>query len=63
MAGYFIVCKQQFSCMHIYMFGSLKGQQDLYKPVGGAGANFCMTLNMLLIRDPFFQIKKYLQII
>ena len=45
------------------MFGSLKGQQDLYKPVGGAGANFCMTLNMLLIRDPFFQIKKYLQII
>jgi len=35
----------------------------LYKPVGGAGANFCIISNMLHIRDPFFKFKKYLQII
>ena len=41
----------------------LKGATGLYKPVGGAGANFCMILNMLHIRDPFFKIKKHLQTI
>ena len=38
-----------------------KGATGLYKPVGGAGASFCMISNMLHIRDPFFKIKKYLQ--
>jgi len=37
----------------------LKGATGLYKPVGGDGAYF----SMLHIRDPFFKIKKYLQII
>ena len=42
---------------------SFKGATWLCKPVGGAVASFCMILNMLHIRDPFFNIKKYLQII
>jgi len=29
----------------------------LYKPVGGAGASFCMILNMLHIRDPFSKLR------
>mgnify|MGYP000399783337 CR=1 FL=1 len=45
------------------MYVKFKGVTGLYKPVGGAGANFCMILNMLHITDPFFKIKKYLQTI
>ena len=41
----------------------VKGATGLYKPVGGAGAIFCIISNMLHPRDPFFKIKKYLQII
>ena len=33
-----------------------KGATWLYKPVGGAGASFCMILNMLHIRDPFLKL-------
>jgi len=33
----------------------LKGATGLYKPVGGAGTSFCIILNMLYIRDPFYQ--------
>jgi len=35
----------------------LKGATGLYiyKRVGGAGASSCMILNMIHIRDPFFQ--------
>ena len=40
-----------------------KGAIGLYKPAGGAGPSFCMISNILHIRDPFFKIKKYLQII
>jgi len=39
-----------------------KAATGLYKPVGGAGASFCIISNMLHIRDPFFKITKYLQI-
>jgi len=39
-----------------------KGATLLYKPVGGAVANFCTILNMLHITT-FFKIKKYLQIV
>ena len=35
---------------------SFKGETGLYKPVGGAGASFCMILNILNIRDPFYQL-------
>ena len=41
----------------------LNGATGLYKPVGGAWANFCIISNILHIRDPFIKIKKYLQII
>ena len=34
-----------------------KGATGLYKPVGGAGANFCMILNMLHITDPFSKLR------
>jgi len=42
---------------------SIKGATGLYKPVGGTGTSFSTLLNMLHIRDPFFKIKKYLQLI
>jgi len=41
----------------------LKGATGLYKPEGSAGTSFCIISNMAHIRDPFFKIKKYLQII
>ena len=41
----------------------LKGATGLYKPEGGAGASFCTISNMAHIREPFIQIKKYLQIV
>ena len=44
------------------MLKVVRGATGLCKPVGGARASFCMILNMLHIRDPFFKIKKYLQI-
>jgi len=40
-----------------------KGATGLYKPIGGVGASFCTNFNMLHIRDTFFKIEKYLQII
>jgi len=45
------------------LYTLLKGATGLYKPVGGSGASFSINSNMLHIRDPFFKIKKYLQII
>ena len=43
--------------------GDQQGATWLYTPVGGAGERVCIILNMLHVRDPFFKIKKYLQII
>ena len=40
----------------------LKAATGLYNPVDGAWTRFCIISNMLHIRDPFFKIKKYLQI-
>ena len=41
-----------------------KGATGLYKPVGGAVANFCILFKHALHQGPFFfKIKKYLQMI
>ena len=51
------------SYMGFRQYKLFKGATGLYKPVGGAGAYFCIISNMLHTRDLFFKIKEYLQII
>jgi len=36
---------------------ALKGATGLYKPVGGAGASFCIISNMLHTRDLFSKLR------
>jgi len=57
------VCFVDFFGARQFLEYFFKGATGLYKPVGGAGASFGIILNILHIRDPFFKIKKYLQII
>ena len=55
--------KNETNTQNGFNIWTFKGATGLYKPVGGAGASFCLILSMLHNRDPCFKIKKYLQII